>query len=390
MTSLLVFREQLRKFYSRYELYITPVSKFLLALITLLVINGSIGYMSELKNFAVVLVLSLMCSFLPSNFIVILAALVTLGHLYKFSLECAVVALALFLLLFILYFRFSPKDTLVVILTPICFVFKIPYVIPIAAGLAGTPFSVVSVASGVVVYYTLHYMNASASVLNTFEEDGALEKFRYVIDGLMGNKTMFVTIVAFVATLLVVYFIRRLSVDYAWTIAVITGALLNIMILLFGDLMYNINLPIIGLIFGNLIAAAVAKALEFLVFNVDYSRTERVQFEDDEYYYYVKAIPKMTVAVSSKTVKKINTQRSKGTAPAHGTALERPVRQGAKNGKGGRNAAVEKSAGSRGGAKGRNQSRNGGRKGSGRSVTIGNIPGEAGNQDGTMDFEELF
>ncbi len=305
MTSLLVFREQLRKFYSRYELYITPVSKFLLALITLLVINGSIGYMSELKNFAVVLVLSLMCSFLPSNFIVILAALVTLGHLYKFSLECAVVALALFLLLFILYFRFSPKDTLVVILTPICFVFKIPYVIPIAAGLAGTPFSVVSVASGVVVYYTLHYMNASASVLNTFEEDGALEKFRYVIDGLMGNKTMFVTIVAFVATLLVVYFIRRLSVDYAWTIAVITGALLNILILLFGDLMYNINLPIIGLIFGNLIAAAVAKALEFLVFNVDYSRTERVQFEDDEYYYYVKAVPKNTVAAPQKRVKTI-------------------------------------------------------------------------------------
>ena len=28
---------------------------------------------------------------------------------------------------------------------------------------------------------------------------------------------------------------------------------------------------------------------------VDYSRTENVQFEDDEYYYYVKAIPKMSV-----------------------------------------------------------------------------------------------
>ena len=305
MASLLVFREQLKKFYSKYELYITPASKFALALITLLVINGSIGYMSQLKNFAVVLVLALMCSFLPANFIVMIAALVTLGHLYRFSIECAVVALAVFLILFILYFRFSPKDTLVVILTPICFVLKIPYVIPLAVGLVGTPFSVVSVASGVVVYYMLHYMNISASVLNTFEEDGALEKFRYVIDGLMANKIMFVTIVAFVVTLIVVYFIRRLSVDYAWTIAVITGALFDILILLFGDLMYNTNLSIIGLIFGNLVAAAVAKVLEFFVFNVDYSRTEHVQFEDDEYYYYVKAVPKNTVTAPQKRVKTI-------------------------------------------------------------------------------------
>lgn len=305
MTGLLVFREQLKKFYSKYELYITPVAKFLLALVTLLVINGSIGYMSELKNFAVVLVLALMCSFLPANFIVVLSALVTLGHLYRFSLECAIVALAVFLLLFILYFRFSPKDTLVVLLTPICFVLKIPYVIPIAVGLVGTPFSVVSVAGGVIVYYTLHYMNVSASVLSTFEEDGALEKFRYVIDGLLGNKAMFVTIVAFVATLLVVYFIRRLSIDYAWTIAIITGALLDILILLFGDLMYNTNLSIIGLILGSLVAVAAAKVIEFLVFNVDYSRTEHVQFEDDEYYYYVKAVPKNAVAAPQKRVKTI-------------------------------------------------------------------------------------
>lgn len=305
MTGLLVFREQLKKFYSKYELYITPVGKFLLALVTLLIINGTIGYMSELKNFAVVLVLALMCSFLPANFIVLLSSLVTLGHLCRFSLECAVVALAVFLLLFILYFRFSPKDTLVVLFTPICFVLKIPYVIPIAVGLVGAPFSVVSVTGGVIVYYTLQYMNVSASVLGTFEEDGALEKFRYVIDGLLGNKAMFVTIVAFVATLLAVYFIRRLSIDYAWTIAIITGALLDILILLFGDLMYNTNLSIIGLILGSLVAVAAAKVLEFFVFNVDYSRTEHVQFEDDEYYYYVKAVPKNTVAAPQKRVKTI-------------------------------------------------------------------------------------
>ena len=305
MTNLLVLREQLKKFYGKYELYITPALKSLLALVTILMINASIGYMSELKNIAVVLILALMCSFLPLNFIVVIAAAVTLGHLYKLSLECAVVALAVFLVLFVLYFRFSPHDTLAVLFTPLCFILKIPYVIPIAMGLLGTPVSAVSVASGVVVYYTVSYMTGSEAVLNTFEDDGALQKFRYVIDGLLGNKAMFVTIAAFVATLIVVYLIRRLSVDYAWTIAMITGALLDILILLFGDLIYNTNLSIVGVIVGSVVSVLLAKVLEFFAFNVDYSRTELVQFEDDEYYYYVKAVPKNTVTTPQKRVKTI-------------------------------------------------------------------------------------
>ena len=303
MTNLLVFREQLKKFYSKYELYITPLCKFLLALVSLLVINSRIGYMSTLKNAAVVLILALLCSFLPINLTIVIAAAVTLAHLYAFSVECAIVALAVFLLLFILYFRFSPKDTLAVLLTPICFVLKIPYVMPIAVGLIGTPAS--AVASGVIVYYMLAGMNESASVLNTFDADGMVDKFRYCIDTLMGNRAMMVAIVAFAATVLVVWFIRRLSIDHAWTIAMITGALLNILILLFGDLMYSTDISIIGLILGSIVSVLLVKVLQFFVFNVDYSRTEMVQFEDDEYYYYVKAVPKNTVATPEKRVKTI-------------------------------------------------------------------------------------
>ncbi len=305
MTNLLVLREQLKKIYGKYEVYITPALKFLLAFASFTMINQTIGYMSALNSMAIVLILSLLCSFLPSNLTVVLAAGVALAHLYAFSLECAVVALAVFLLMFILYFRFSPKDTVVVLLTPLFFIMKIPYVIPLAMGLVGTPASVVSVACGIIVYYVIGYMNESASVLNTFDAEGAVEKFRYIIDGLMGNKSMLIMIAAFAVTIIVVYFIRRLSVDYAWTIAIITGSLADILILLFGDLMFNTNVSVLGLIFGSVISALLVKVLEFFVFNVDYSRTELVQFEDDEYYYYVKAVPKNTVATPEKRVKTI-------------------------------------------------------------------------------------
>ena len=57
------------------------------------------------------------------------------------------------------------------------------------------------------------------------------------------------------------------------------------------------------------------RTVQFLFFNVDYTRTEKVQFEDDEYYYYVKAVPKISVAAPDKKVKKINTKREGASRP---------------------------------------------------------------------------
>lgn len=305
MTNLLVLREQLKKFYGKYDIYIIPAAKFLLALVSLIIINQTTGYMSTLNKIPVILILALLCSFLPVNMTIVISAGVVLTHMYAFAPECAIVALAVFLLLFLIYFRFSPKYTIAVLLTPLCFVLKIPYVMPITMGLIGTPASAVSVASGVIVYYVISYMNESATVLNAFDADGGVEKFRFIIDGIMGNKAMFVAVVAFVVTVIVVYFIRRLSVDHSWTIAIITGALLNILILLFGDLIYSTKISIVGVIIGSIISVLIVKILQFFIFNVDYSRTEFVQFEDDEYYYYVKAVPKNTVATPEKRVKTI-------------------------------------------------------------------------------------
>ena len=152
MTTLLVAKQYIKLFYSKFEIYITPFLKFLLAFTALLLINSHLGYMSAIDRMPVVLVVALMCSFMPANFIVIMSALFVLLHLYAFNLECTIVIGAAFMLMFLLYFRFSPKDTAVVVLMPICFLLKIPYVIPMSMGLIGTPASAVSVACGVIVY----------------------------------------------------------------------------------------------------------------------------------------------------------------------------------------------------------------------------------------------
>ena len=313
MTKLLVIREYLKHFYSKYEIYIKPVWKLVLAFIALSVINGKLGYMNRIDNAAVVLIVSLMCSFLPTGCIALFASLFIVLHMYALSLECALVAMMLLLVMYLLYFRFTPKESIVLLLTPLSFVLKIPYVMPLALGLAKTPASVISVGCGTIIYYFLAFINENATTINVMEDD-MTTKFRYLIDGLVNNKAMLVTVIAFSIALIIVYLIRRMSVDHSWTIAMIAGTLVNVVMLLVGDLMFDTKVSIAGVLFGGIVAILLAKVLQFFIFSVDYSRTERVQFEDDEYYYYVKAVPKLSVATPTKTVKKINTQKNQNVS----------------------------------------------------------------------------
>lgn len=371
MTSLLEIKEKLKSIYSRYEAFILPVIKFLLAFVVFNTLNGKLGYMTRLDNIAVVLIAALMCSFLPVGFIVLFGALFSLMHMYALSMEVALVGLCVYLVMFLLFFRFSPKDTLLVILTPLLCAIKLPYVIPLAAGLLCAPTAVVSVSCGVVVHYLLQTVIAAGPAVKTLGDDETTGKLRLIIDGIAGNKEMMVVIASFAITVLVVYLIRRMSIDYAWTIAMVSGTMVNIVILLIGDLIYDINISVVGVLLGSLVALVVAKIIEFFRFCVDYSRTEKVQFEDDEYYYYVKAVPKMMVASSAKTVKKINTQHGREgerNVTTERTVSRRPTGYGS--------AGTQRSRSDyRGGAK---------------SVTIGNTMPEDNGGNENDDYEELF
>ena len=190
MTGLLVAKQILMTLYSKYEVYITPLLKFLLALVSLLLINSRIGYMDSIDKMTVVLIVSLMCSFMPMNFIVVVAAVFIMLHLYAFNLICTIVVGVGFLLMFLVYLRFSPKDTLVVLLMPICFLLRIPYVIPLAMGLIGTPVSAISIACGVIVYYMLHFVTQNVSVILAMADEERTARFVREIHSYQNEEVM--------------------------------------------------------------------------------------------------------------------------------------------------------------------------------------------------------
>ncbi len=306
MTSLLELREYIKNFYVKYEIYITYVWKFLLSLIAFTMIGNRIGYQTGLTKMPILLMASLLCSIMPANFMVILSAGFILAHLYKLSLQCAVVALIVFLLMFLLYFRFSPKDTLAVMLTPMAFYLSIPYMMPIALGLFGTPASIISMSFGVVIAFMVSYISGNATAFTASDIEETATQFQTIISELLSNKQMWMYIACFALILTIVYVIRRMSVDHSWTIAIIAGAMTDVVCLLIGDIIYSTQLSFIGVFVQTIISVAILFVIKFFAFNLDYTRIEKVQFEDDEYYYYVKAVPKVSVSTPSPKVKTIN------------------------------------------------------------------------------------
>lgn len=79
---------------------------------------------------------------------------------------------------------------------------------------------------------------------------------------------------------------------YAWTVAIAAGTLIYTVLVLAGSLMLTMRTGILGAAAGILVSVLLAAVLEVCFFHLDYTQIEKLQFEDDDYYYYVQAIPK--------------------------------------------------------------------------------------------------
>ena len=154
-------------------------------------------------------------------------------------------------------------------------------------------------------------MEQNKAVLGNSEIGPAtVDNFRNIVDALLQNRAMWIMAAAFAAAVIVVFFIRRLETAHSWTIAIIAGTVMELFVLLFGDMQYDTNIDLAKVFMGVGLSLIVEFVVEFFCFMVDYTRIESVQFEDDDYYYYVKAVPKVTVSDSLRTVKTISTSET--------------------------------------------------------------------------------
>ncbi len=312
MGKLFEIKGYLLKFYAKYSKYVDKACQFILALLTFAFISNNIGFSDVISNPVVTVALSIICTFLPMPVIVVVATIVTMFQLYTLSIGIAVVALILFLFVYAFYLRFTPGKAVILLLVPLACMLQIPMVIPIIFGLIGTPVCIIPITMGTIIYYLIDCVNSYSTLLETAGESGMLGQMATYTQQLLGNREMWCMIIGFAISLLLVYSLRTMEVDHAWEIAIIAGILTHMITMTAGYVVFDVQISFVSLIIGSAVGAIIAFVLELFVFTVDYSRTEYLQFEDDEYYYHVKAIPKVSVAVPEKTVKRINERQKTG------------------------------------------------------------------------------
>ena len=299
MNLLTRLKDTCKDIYADYDLIIRPVLKFGLAILIFMIINNELGYLSALNNLFVLIILAVICAILPLNGTVVIGVLLIVVHCFGLGMEVGGFAAILYLLMTLLYFRFAPKDALAVLLTPVAFVCRVPAAVPLCLGQIRGILSAISVAFGIFSWAFIQSVHVVIEPLKNVPDVSLLDVLQAMPNALLTPETV-LQIIIFVAVLLIVAGVRRLGSDYAHEVGIVIGAVAYLFLTIFGARMLEIELDFQALMISAVGSLVIAFFLKIFYFNADYSSSERLLFEDDRFYYRVKAIPKRN-PVDSRT-----------------------------------------------------------------------------------------
>lgn len=306
MTFLIQLRTKIRHFIITREEWVVRLLRFAIVLVILLVMNRCFGYQKILNHWWVSVVIAGISMLLPlagSTFIVIFVGLM---HLMTLSTDVAVVALVLLAISYAVSTYFRADDTYNMMVIPACRYLNIPFVVPMEAGLMRSIHELPTIICGSVLSY---YLKAVVENASSFLDPNTDLSAAELLQGQILNNSMFyIYLVAMTAMFLVVYTVRTKGIEHAWLVGVLSGVVVEFVLMLAGILFTGEKESIPLLVIGNVVTLIVGLGMVFFARGFDYTRTEHVQFEDDEYYYYVTAVPKMHIPEQEKEIKRITSE----------------------------------------------------------------------------------
>ncbi len=304
LTKLLEIRNIVIDTYRKVRFFVNPVIKFIIALLVFSNINSAIGFNPDFAKTSIVLVLSLISAVTPGGVMVFLAMVLALLHVYYASLFLSIIVLMIFIVLYAALMRFSNGNAIVAVLVPLLAPLNLHFAVPMVLGCVATPVSVLPCACGVVFYYLIDIIKTvSGKVIEDINLDEIITYYKDILDVIIGQKEMYIVIIVFALVIIVVFLLRRLPFDYSFLISVGVGAAVNIIGLLVGSLKFDLSISVGSIIFMSIICAVITMASDFMKRVLDYTAIEHVQFEDDDFYYYVKAVPKIKISMTNHNIR---------------------------------------------------------------------------------------
>ncbi len=311
--ALLVFKTRLKDLYEKHYKIIRSILKILISAGLFAAVFYCLPFHPEWDEYEVpfVIMIALICGFIPDLAIM---SLVMLFVTYQIAAVSAVAAFGFFALIaiyFLLFGRYAKKQSYLVLLIPVLGIWNLSYVVPIVAALFLSPAMIPACVVGVLVQYVLKGIREYEILSqNAVDTGNTMESFQYMVDYVVRNREMIIFMVTFALVYLIVYAIRKGRFNYASHVGIFVGLVTCMAGVIAGDVLWSIPADMTELFIGLAITAVIAYAIQFFRMSLDYTGVRKMQFQDDEYYYYVKAVPKLKVAVVDKTVTRIEEDRT--------------------------------------------------------------------------------
>ncbi|MDO4975853.1 MAG: hypothetical protein Q4E53_01185 [Eubacteriales bacterium] len=306
VVSLISTKEKLHKFYQDKHRVITPILRFLLSLAVLFILKEMFPFGAIVDKTWCLVAISVIQAFLPLSFLYYIGSIFIIYNLWQVSFDLSIGFLVFVIVCVICYFRIDSRYTYLALVVPALFYLKVGIVIPAVLAVAIGFHALVPTLAGVVLYYFYVTLLEVVPILKGAEVSGMGAGVMYAANSIIKNQTFFIVVVASALTIILTSLLNRMFNERAWLISGALGSAIMAFTVMAGSLYYKVNIPI----WNVLIEMAVSFVL-CLIFNLfrgigDVSRIEKTVFEDDEYIYYVKAVPKVKVSQSDRNVKIIN------------------------------------------------------------------------------------
>ena len=311
MKILFNIKNKIDEVYAKAPMAVTCIVRFVVSFLTLFAIRTNFGFNSMLTTWYFVALFSVVCAFLPLRIMLFALAAYCIVQIFTMSAGIGIVAVILLAIMYIIYFRFEKKMAYVIILIPLLCIIRLPILIPLVLAVSMPSVSVVCAMFGIFTYYFLHYLHMNTAMLQGFESGNEIAKMSVTLEGVFGYNELWYTMLCIAIVFAATFLMKKIRVNASNQLAIALGSGIYLILTIICNLAYETMTysRLLWFVIGTVISCIVAMIISTIVLPLDYNRTEFIEFEDEEYKYYVRAVPKAAISKESVKIKRIYSRK---------------------------------------------------------------------------------
>ena len=296
-------RNKIRNFIAAHEVGALRIWNAIIVFISVTFLNTSMGYQTALDHWYIALAIALVCAFLPLNAGSVVILVIALIHLFALSVQAAIAGVVIVLFSALICGYFHAHNFYNTIAVPTSFALRTPNLVALGSGLFRGMNEIATVLCGGVITFYLRVIRINASTI--LDQTSSVSVVALIKQQMLTEPLFYFYMATLATVFLICYFMRQINIPYSWMLASGTAVLVGFLIMLIGYTVTGSQGYMPWLVGGSLITFLVGMFFDFFFRDLDFSRLEKLQFEDDDYYYYVTAVPKLKLTKEEKRIKRI-------------------------------------------------------------------------------------